>query len=267
MPSLTIASLNIRHGQGPFLRRGERDFHIIFPRKFAYEKADVLGSYIAEMDPRPDVLCLQEANAGGVYLPRLVSRIQKCAGYAYAATPSEWFLPHDNAILSDRPLIGVISEEFRKMHMVRRYGLASLWSSPNRGFIMANWDNKGFIVNTHINPFGGRVNAAVRKLQLSPLLELLDEKPVIALAGDFNIHRADEPVIAMLNRSGYMTKPEPTARHYQVHATWPVGKASIVRPRHRFDYIFSGPNARVISSHLFDTKVTDHLGVFSEVSY
>jgi len=267
MSSFTIATINIRHGQGPFLRRGERDFHVVFPRKFAYSNGDALGEYIASMHPRPDILCLQEANAGGLYLPRLVHRIQERAGYTYAAVPLDLFLSHNNAILSDQPLTDIVSVEFRKLHMIRRYGLTSLWNSPNRGFIMANWNDKGFVVNTHINPFGGRVNAAVRKLQLRPLLELLEHRPVLSLVGDFNTHRPDEPVIKMLQKSGYAASPHATKQHYRAHATWPVGKASVVQPRHRFDYIFAGPDSKIVTSRLFDTHLSDHFGVVAKISY
>lgn len=255
MARFSILTLNIRHGQGPRVAAGEAPWSFGERRATMRAHAAAIGSFIRQMAPQPDIVCLQETNASAFFWPDISEIVRKTAGYSNLAKASAVAFPHNNAIVSRFPIARVLSRQFRKLPVIAA-GWQGIYYSMNRGFVAAEIEGVGTVVSTHLDPYV----PALRLAQARELRAALPENGVI-IAGDFNPVAWDEESLTTAGE-GFAIAPPIDAEHFISFATWPAGPASSeIVPEHRLDYTFVSPEFRILSAERVLTGHTDHYGV------
>ncbi|MBI2624160.1 endonuclease/exonuclease/phosphatase family protein [Candidatus Parcubacteria bacterium] len=266
MAQFSILTLNLRHGQGPRVAAGEAPWSFGQRRATMRAHAAAIGSFIGQMTPQPDIVCLQETNAAAFFWPDILSIIRERSGYQYVAASPQKVLPHNNGILSRFPFNRVVSRQFRKLPMVMA-GWRAICYSINRGFVAAEIEGVGTVVSTHLDPYV----PALRFGQARELRQALPARNII-ITGDFNPLTWDEESLKVAGE-GLTTAPPIDAEHFASFATWPApletqfltGPAGVmsteVVPECRLDYVLVSPGLRFVSAERVFTGHTDHYGV------
>lgn len=255
MARFSILTLNLRHGQGPHVPGERKNWYVWRGAETVRRHAAAIGSFIRQMAPQPDIVCLQETNAVAFFWPDITEIVRKSAGYPHRAAASARVLPHNNAIVSRFSITRVLSRQFRKLPVIAA-GWQGISYSMNRGFIAVGIEGIGTVVSTHLDPY----LPALRLAQARELLQALPARNVI-LAGDFNPIAWDDEVLTVVGE-GFAIAPPIDADRFLSFATWPAGPVSCeIVPGRRLDYVFVSPEFRVIAAERVLTGHTDHYGV------
>lgn len=259
MARISLVSFNLHHAQGARLKVGEPLVSfVLFSNKTMKRNATLIADYFMKLKPEPDILCLQEGNAVVPYWPDITRLIQERMKYPfYAATPN-LFMPHNNVIISRLPFRTVISHQFKRTRLLKRFRARKYLKHASRGFIAADIAGAGLVVNTHLDP----ISARVRHTQIKELCSIVGSRRVI-LAGDFNTHRANDELFQILKERGFRTKPALSEENFKKLATWPMGRprSKRIHPRLRLDYVFVSRDKKIISTEILNTGLSDHAAV------
>ena len=258
---IVIASLNIRHGQG--MPKNIRSAYTSFrhPKKSMEANAKHIAHRLKSLDPIPDIVCIQESNAAAIRWPDVTEIIRERLGFGYVAKAPQRILPHNNAIISRLPLLSTFSRQFKRHSLLRSGNPLSLLVSINRGFIGAEIEGIGTIINTHLDPFHPRV----RDTEARELMSFIKPETPVILAGDFNASSFNEPSLRIISNKGFHTLPALDKKHFEKEATWPHVRHNNRTPFMRLDYIFATLPLTIIETKPFDTRLSDHSGVIATV--
>ncbi|WP_295386033.1 endonuclease/exonuclease/phosphatase family protein [uncultured Thiodictyon sp.] len=193
---------------------------------------------IAQLIAQFDVVGVQEVDAGSLRSAN-VDQIQYLARqgafpYWYRQVNRDLgpFAQHSNGILSRlRP--GPVTEH-------------KLPGLPGRGAVVAEFplaDGGNLAIGIVHLALGWRA----RKRQLDYLATLAETHPLLVLMGDFNCGSDSRSLRTMVRRTG-MQGLNPTLKTFP---SW--------RPRHNLDHILISAPLRILSAHVIDYPLSDHL--------
>jgi endonuclease/exonuclease/phosphatase family metal-dependent hydrolase len=228
---LTVLSYNIHHGFDDDGVPGMRH----------------TGNKIAAM--QPDLVALQEIGRGWTLLggSDLIAYLRwRFPDYEVFYTPTNGQL-WGNAVMTRLPLRSASGATFDARPGFFRYG----WTGVQVEFLGAPM----LFYSVHLTADLEGAGGDGRVQQANALLEAVDPRFPILIAGDFNALPTDAPIGVLASRYDDLS----AQAGLQTQLTWPAGK-----PNQRIDYIF-GRGFRAVSGTVEATPVSDHLPVLLRV--
>ena len=193
---------------------------------------------IAQLIQQFDVVGLQEVDAGSLRSANIdqIQYLARQGGFPYWYRQINRdlgpFAQHSNGLLSRlRP--GPVTEH-------------KLPGLPGRGAVVVEIplaDGEQLAIGIVHLALGWRA----RKRQLSYLAGLVEEHPLLVLMGDFNCGSDSRSLRAMVKRTGM----QGLDYNLKTFPSW--------RPRHNLDHILVTQPLRILSAHVIDYPLSDHL--------